>query len=272
MYATDTIKRISLAILFATSLAAFPVSGQVNIGQEKRGEGYRNTENRIDNQTQRLVELARAQAEDAYREYGGRTSDTRFSTQLNMDKLYRTQSFSANAELFQRMARENRSDRDLLQALNYLSRQPYAGSRSTEIRQALQNIQQAMRNNGYNGNNGNGGGYGGGGYNGGGYNGGSQGSAGMVRWAGRVDADVYIYIQNGTTRTQTMSGQATFGDQATFSTPLPRRAMNVSINKKNGRGSVDIIQQPTSGNGYTAVVRIQDNDSGADNYEFEMTW
>lgn len=262
MYAPKTLSSLFLAAFLATGLSAIPTSAQVDPNQEKRGQGggFGNNDNRVDSLADRLSQLAREQLDEATQVS---------SNQGDVDRMFRAQSFSSNADLFQRMARENRSENSLRQGLNYLMRQPYGGSRANEIRQTLQQIQRALRNNGYRGN---GGGYNGGGYNGGGYNGGNPGNSGMVRWTGRVDSDVYVYIQNGSVRTQVRSGQGTVNEQATFSTPLPRRDMTVSVNKRNGRGSVQVIQQPSMSNGYTAIVQILDNDSGADNYEFEMNW
>lgn len=254
MQAHRTLNSLFLAAFLATSLAALPALGQTDPNLEKRGQGNWNNGNRLENLTERLSQLAREQLDEAFQVS---------SNQGDIDRMFRAQSFSSNADLFQRMARENRSENSLRQGLNYLMRQPYGGSRANEIRQTLQRIQQMLRNYRYPGN---------GGGNGGGYNGGSQSNSGMLRWSGRVDSDVYIYIQNGTTRTQAMSGQATYGEQASFSNPLPRQSVNLSLNKKNGRGTVQVIQQPTRENGYTAIVRILDNDSGADDYEFELSW
>ena len=40
----------------------------------------------------------------------------------------------------------------------------------------------------------------------------------------------------------------------------------------NGRGDVDVIQQPSAQNNYTTIVRIQDPRSGSDNYRLAAYW
>ena len=47
---------------------------------------------------------------------------------------------------------------------------------------------------------------------------------------------------------------------------MPRQDGEVVAQVLNGRGNVDVIQQPTSQNGYTTVIRIVDNAGGSDNY------
>jgi len=53
---------------------------------------------------------------------------------------------------------------------------------------------------------------------------------------------------------------------------LPRRDGQVSIQVENGRGTVDVIQQPSAQNNYTTIVRIQDPRSGSDNYRLTAYW
>jgi hypothetical protein len=40
----------------------------------------------------------------------------------------------------------------------------------------------------------------------------------------------------------------------------------------NGRGTVTVVQQPAPWNGYTAIVRIRDRQSGADRYDLDFSW
>src|SRR5439155_1197050 len=39
-----------------------------------------------------------------------------------------------------------------------------------------------------------------------------------------------------------------------------------------GRGQVDVVQQPTARNGYTAIVRVRDPQGGAGNYRINAFW
>jgi hypothetical protein len=46
----------------------------------------------------------------------------------------------------------------------------------------------------------------------------------------------------------------------------------VQVRVLNGRGNVDVIQQPNSGNGFTTIVRIEDPRSGSDDYRLAGYW
>jgi hypothetical protein len=71
---------------------------------------------------------------------------------------------------------------------------------------------------------------------------------------------------------RTISGRPTSGITFSFTSPLPRRAAAVRLEKKDGRGDVEIVQQPSQSNDFTAVIRIRDEKGGSDDYEFELIW
>jgi hypothetical protein len=94
----------------------------------------------------------------------------------------------------------------------------------------------------------------------------------VFRWKGRVDIGCEIEIQGRRHQVKDAGGSGTREKSATFSAPLPSSEVPVSVDKRDGRGRVDLIQTPSSSNGYTAVVRIDDDKGGADDYEFELRW
>ena len=53
---------------------------------------------------------------------------------------------------------------------------------------------------------------------------------------------------------------------------FPRRAVNISLNKRRGRGSANILQQPDRNNNYTAIIEVYDSSRGAGDYELEISW
>jgi hypothetical protein len=53
---------------------------------------------------------------------------------------------------------------------------------------------------------------------------------------------------------------------------MPRRDGQVTVQLLNGRGDVEVLQQPASQNNYTTIVRIQDPRSGSDNYRLAAYW
>lgn len=96
--------------------------------------------------------------------------------------------------------------------------------------------------------------------------------SGLFRWKGRVDIGCDIEIRGQTHQVKDQGGQGTRERSFEFSEPLPSDGTPVSLRKRDGRGRVELVQAPDSGNDYTAVVRIEDSKGGADDYEFELRW
>jgi hypothetical protein len=92
------------------------------------------------------------------------------------------------------------------------------------------------------------------------------------RWRGRVDIGCDIVVQGGRHTVKDAGGSGTKEKGATFSEPLPKSEVPVSVEKRDGRGDVEILQTPDSGNGYTAIIRIEDDKSGSDDYDIELRW
>ena len=87
----------------------------------------------------------------------------------------------------------------------------------------------------------------------------------LFTWTGRVDREVRLTVRGNQ---MSNSAEANMQTRGRFfgNTTLPLADGTVRVALQNGRGNVDVIQQPNSGNGYTAIVRVVDNDGGADNY------
>jgi hypothetical protein len=92
------------------------------------------------------------------------------------------------------------------------------------------------------------------------------------RWRGRVDVGCEIEIQGRRHKVTDGGGSGTQEKGATFSEPLPDSEVPVSVEKRKGRGRVELIQTPDSRNDYTAVVKIEDRKGGSDDYEIELRW
>jgi hypothetical protein len=100
----------------------------------------------------------------------------------------------------------------------------------------------------------------------------SYSGSGTMTWRGRVDDYVELNIQGNRVRSREREGSQTLNEQVSFSNPLPRANVTVSVRKRNGRGRVSVVQQPNQSNNYTAIVKIDDDKGGADDYEIEMEW
>lgn len=92
------------------------------------------------------------------------------------------------------------------------------------------------------------------------------------RWRGRVDIGCEIEIQGRRHKVTDAGGAGIKEKGATFSEPLPDSEVPVSVEKRSGRGRVEIIQTPDSGNDYTAIIKIADTKSGSDDYDIELHW
>ena len=102
---------------------------------------------------------------------------------------------------------------------------------------------------------------------------GGYGAAGALRWSGRVDDVVEVRIQGRRVDFITRSGKALRDVNADIvGAGLPRAKVRVDIDKRSGRGAVDVVQQPSAANGYTAIIRLEDRRSGADDYDFRARW
>jgi hypothetical protein len=92
------------------------------------------------------------------------------------------------------------------------------------------------------------------------------------RWRGRVDIGCEIEIQGRRHKVTDTGGAGTKEKGATFSDALPDSEVPVSVEKRDGRGHVELIQTPDSGNDYTAIIKIEDTKGGSDDYDIELRW
>ncbi|MDB4917031.1 MAG: hypothetical protein JWM95_4675 [Gemmatimonadetes bacterium] len=87
----------------------------------------------------------------------------------------------------------------------------------------------------------------------------------LFTWSGRVDRAVRLTVQGSqvsNSAEQNMQTRGRFSDVR----GLPREEGTVRVSTDRGRGTASVIQQPSASNGYTALIVIEDNDGGADNY------
>lgn len=97
--------------------------------------------------------------------------------------------------------------------------------------------------------------------------------AGSLRWSGRVDDVVELRISGRRVDAITRSGQRVDNVNSNIrGNGLPSHNVTVTLDRNSGRGSVQVVQQPSSWNGYTAVIRIYDPQGGASFYDFSAYW
>jgi hypothetical protein len=96
--------------------------------------------------------------------------------------------------------------------------------------------------------------------------------SGSVRWRGRVDQKVNIVISGNDVRTEDVAGTGLSSVYFDINGYLAARAGSVRVSKRNGRGTVSVIQQPSWNNDFTAIVQVFDPGGGADSYELDIEW
>jgi hypothetical protein len=94
----------------------------------------------------------------------------------------------------------------------------------------------------------------------------------VYRWAGRVDKEVRIQLTGGRAYVQPMGNREVRNGNGQMLGGLPREDGILRVERIEGRGDIDVIQQPTASNGYTATLRVRDPNSGAANYRIVAVW
>ena len=94
----------------------------------------------------------------------------------------------------------------------------------------------------------------------------------LFSWSGTVDREAIIVMRGAFLETQGDGFESFREARFRISEALPRASGTVSIARADGRGDVEVIQQPSLFNGYTTRVRVRDRQSGADRYRLVVTW
>ncbi len=88
----------------------------------------------------------------------------------------------------------------------------------------------------------------------------------LFEWNGSVDREVQIVMRGNRVWTNNIGGTESGRYNARPVGSMPRQTGQVVVQLVNGRGDVDVIQQPNAQNGYSTTVRIRDPRSGSDRY------
>jgi hypothetical protein len=97
----------------------------------------------------------------------------------------------------------------------------------------------------------------------------------VFEWQGRVDREVQFDVNGRGVDVRGVNGDNPRGRLQSRGS-LPRGDGRLIVQRLDGRGNVDIVQQPSSSNngryGNNGVVRIRDTEGGADNYRIRVYW
>jgi hypothetical protein len=94
---------------------------------------------------------------------------------------------------------------------------------------------------------------------------------GEMTWSGTVDHEAVIEVRGQRVNVRTLQGRPVSG-QPSFSAALPRQTVSVRLEQAQGRGQVELVEQPGPDNNYAALVRILDEEGGAGQYGFRLVW
>jgi hypothetical protein len=94
----------------------------------------------------------------------------------------------------------------------------------------------------------------------------------LFEWRGQVDREVRITMRGRDVWTRDIGDDDYRRHREQVVGTLPRQDGEVVVRLENGRGDVEVIQQPSARNGYTAIVRIRDPRGGADQYRLSAFW
>lgn len=97
-------------------------------------------------------------------------------------------------------------------------------------------------------------------------------SPGKLTWRGRVDTEVLLEVRGNSVTEKHIAGKFFNNGKFTFSVPMPSRELNLRVENKKARGTIELIERPSAANGYMAVLRIRDPQRSAADYEFELIW
>ena len=94
----------------------------------------------------------------------------------------------------------------------------------------------------------------------------------LFDWSGRVDREVRISMHGRDARAQSASRTSVGQSRLSVASALPQQEGRVTVRVQDGRGDVDVVQQPSARNDYTMIMRIVDRSSGRDNYRVTAFW
>jgi hypothetical protein len=89
----------------------------------------------------------------------------------------------------------------------------------------------------------------------------------------QVDDQVEVSVRRDLVSIRTLSGREARDDGSECNEPLPDRDIQgFNFEVKDSRNEIRLLDEPNRRNGFTAFVRIRDNDGGYGRYHFRLTW
>lgn len=94
----------------------------------------------------------------------------------------------------------------------------------------------------------------------------------VYEWTGVVDKEIRIQLRGNRAWVQPVYPGDDRESRGRVLSGLPQQTGNLVVERLEGRGDVDVIEQPSPRNGYTATFRIRDPRGGAARYRIAAYW
>lgn len=94
----------------------------------------------------------------------------------------------------------------------------------------------------------------------------------QMTWDGYVDGSATLYIQGRNVDAQGRTTGAVDRPRFRFNEPLPASPLTVEVRVRRGRGNVEVVEQPSRRNDFSAVVQIDTRNFGPENYSLDFYW
>jgi hypothetical protein len=89
----------------------------------------------------------------------------------------------------------------------------------------------------------------------------------------RVDGSADFWIQGSDVRYVVLSGRPPLDAGTEFTQPIPRaRFTSFTLEKRDGRGRIELREEPGPRNNYTALIHIEDREGGEARYHATLRW
>ena len=88
-----------------------------------------------------------------------------------------------------------------------------------------------------------------------------------------VDHELIVYVQGEEIRYELAGGQPPRDDGSETTQPIPRATFTkFEMEQRDGRGEIQLLEQPSASNAFTATLKFSDTKSGDDRYHARLRW
>ena len=94
----------------------------------------------------------------------------------------------------------------------------------------------------------------------------------ILQWSGSVDREIQIEVDNRRATVYEVGSNERARRRVNMTGSIPNRPGRLYVQVVQGRGHVDVIEQPSARNRYRATIRLRDPQGGASRYRIVAYW